>query len=227
MAPEQQHSAEKDLLKIIENPAAADAQKKAADEKPALTAAPAKVEKKSLLGMFAKREKGANKKSASGAPLDRGIMIKALFAVSIAALGYFIYTAFSEQKKLQKAKDLVKFDYIVDGKEQGVLTGAIETTPEILPVPEKEEGFRNIFKPWSQKKEEVKKDPGTLAVENYRLVGTSVEADPAATYAMIENIKTNITFFLKNGEKLDNLEIMSIVEDKVTVKTNGQEIDLR
>ena len=77
------------------------------------------------------------------------------------------------------------------------------------------------------KKEEEKKEEGGVTLTDYRLVGLSPAADPNDSYVMIKNAKTNITFFLKKGEKLDGMELMNISENKITLKVKGKDVELR
>ena len=134
-------------------------------------------------------------------------------------------TVAREYTKAKNTKSLAKFIYITEGKETREAEPAPDAKQE---APENElSALRNIFKPDSMKKEEEKKDESTVSLADYRLVGISQAADPKEIYTMVKNVKTNITFFLKKGEKLDGMELMNIYDNKVVFKAKGREVELR
>ena len=205
----EKQSAEKDLLKLIENPGPA-APKKTA-EKPADKKAQAKTK--------TSRKPGVN---VAALLTDRRAVIKMLFFAIIAVFAYLLYSIYSESRKLKVAKDFTVFE---SGHEKTIAPSAspAPATEEILP----EAPFRNIFRPKPKKAEEPKADTAAVTTQNYKLVGISMDPDPAESSAMVENVKTNVTFFLKKGDKLEGMELMGIYDDKLVLKVQGQEVELR
>lgn len=89
---------------------------------------------------------------------------------------------------------------------------------------------RNFFLPFKEKKEVVKK---TMTVSNIeekvkkiRLVGISWISD-TEKFVMIEDKETNVTYFLKEGDKILDMKIKKIFEDKVILEEGGEEYTLR
>ena len=226
---DKQPSAEKDLLKLIENPGEADLKKLELAVGSPLVAEPGK---KMSFFSFSKKDKKANAKKSPGLKVilfGRKQILRVLFAVTLCVFAYFIMTVAREYSKLKDTKKLVNFTYISEGKEARV-TGqpaADFKTAADNAIEAETAGIRNIFKPDSAKKEEAKKDEATIVLNDYRLVGISFSPDPKETYAMVKNAKSNITFFLKKGEKLDGMELVNIFDNKVTLKVGGKEVELR
>ena len=211
-----QHSAEKDLLKIIENPQDVTPRAKAPKMESAAVpgeavAAPAPKRSFDLKGFFSNRRN----------------LITLLLITTILVFIFFIVNVFTERSKLKKTRNLEKFQYIIEGREQTSDKSA-PAAPTEEAVSEPEKTFRNIFKPWSQKKEESESKSGvTGGLQDYKLVGLSIGKDPESAYAMVENAKTTVTHFLKKGDRLDGMELLSISEDRLVFKSNGKELELR
>ena len=222
------HSAEKDLLRLIENPGEAELKRlENADKDPA--AEP--VKKISLFSFSKRRRSGASKKEFNFKALvtDRRLILRVLFFLVFCAFVFFVVTVVREYSKSKNTKNLVKFTYISQGKEgrasESLSADSGTGTDNYL---EKEiAGIRNIFKPDSVKKEDEKKDEGHVSLADYRLVGISQSPDPKEIYAMIKNVKTNITFFLKKEEKLDGMELITIFENRVLLRVRGKDVELR
>ena len=87
--------------------------------------------------------------------------------------------------------------------------------------------LRNVFKPFAKKIEEKKADDPSMKLAEYKLVGISIEHDPKDSYAMIENTKTNITFFVKRGENFAGLELVEILDEKLIFKSGGETVEFR
>lgn len=229
-----QRSAEKDLLKLIENPGEAEAQKKALDEsRPAPAAAGKKKARGFSLFSFAKKGPAevshAPSRGLAEILLDRRTAIRALALLTVIIFGYFIATAFTEYSKLQKTKNFEKFNYIFEGKEQNAPKTVLTLPSDTPAVEEKEPAIRNIFKPWAQRQEEGDVPGGNSgsAIKDFKLVGISLTEDVKDSYAMVENSKTGITFFLKKGEKLAGMELLDITENKLIFKEGGKSVELR
>ncbi len=221
-----QHSAEKDLLRLIENPGEAE------QKKTELAAAQdEKTVKKIALFSFARRKRnsGAKKKFSLAAALtDRKLILRILFVVTVCLFIYLIVTVAGEYSKSKNTKNMTKFSFHSEGKEIKMIDGASVVSGEAEhPAGKESFNIRNIFKQDSGKKEEEKKDDVAAALADYRLVGISQSADPSEMYAMIKNAKTNITFFLKKGEKLEGMELVNIAENKVMLRVKGKEVELR
>jgi len=218
-----QHSAEKDLLRLIENPAEAEKKKSERD------AEQAPVRKISLFSFRKRKTEGvaeAKKKfDAKSFLTDRKLILRLLFAATLGVFVYFVVTVFHEYSKAKNTKNLVKFTYISSGRPADA-SGSSEESNNDLPDGETS-ALRNIFKPDSVKKEEEKKDDTTITLNDYRLVGISQSSEPGEVYAMIKNAKTNITFFLKKGERLDGMELANIFDNKVILKVKGHDVELR
>ncbi len=218
---EQEHSAEKDLLKLIENPSEIDAKKSPLGPADSPFAKKAKG--------FSRRPKLAGEKtgfSLGGFLSDRRQILRALFFATLCVLIYFVVTIVMEYRKLKNTKNLVKFTYVSEGKEASIKSVTAIPVPEEKTA-EPEPAFRNIFKVQSAKKEDEKKDEVTQTLADYRLVGISLSPDAKDTYAMIKNARTNITYFLKKNEKLDNIELVQILDNKLVLKVKGKEVELR
>ena len=224
---EGQYSAEKDLLKLIENPGEAESQK----SKALGLGSGGVLKKLSPFSFLQKREKSASsphsKKGLQETLFDRKFILKFLFVVTLCITAYFVFTIFREYRHSKNTKNLVKFTYVSEGKEASKPT---ETAVSVLKEPDAPAGtqegpHRNIFKPGPAKKEEERKDPVTVALGDYRLVGLSL--DQNETYAMVKNVKTNITFFLKKGEVLNGMEIVDILENKLVLNVQGKQVEFR
>ena len=87
-------------------------------------------------------------------------------------------------------------------------------------------GQRNLFfNPW-----EKQSQPNQLVQEGsddwtkqLRLVGIVLDADPKA---IIEDINSNQTLFLSKGDSVNNAVLKEILEDKVILMYNNQEVEL-
>jgi len=88
---------------------------------------------------------------------------------------------------------------------------------------------RNIFKA----AEKAVQDSGIEGagiqnmIRGMRLAGISWSEDSAKRYVMIEDMKVNITHYVKEGETILNFTVKKIFKEKVTLSYNGNEVDLR
>lgn len=92
---------------------------------------------------------------------------------------------------------------------------------------------RNIFIP-SEKREEVKKPKSGVYLklleisQQLRLVGISLRPErPKETFCMIEDLKKNMTSFLKAGDSISGLTVEKINEDNVVLAYADEKIELR
>ncbi len=215
---EESRSAEKDLLKIIENPQSAAAQ-------------PAKAQGADADAKGRGGKAGKSRKGPKVPPVDlktllfnRHSVIKILFSVSLIVLLYLIYSIISEAKKLKVARNFGTFiageQTAPDAKKTGLAASVDFSALTDGPL-------RNIFRPKKVVVDVPKADQATDALKNYKLVGLSLEPDQKDSQAMVENTTSSVTFFVKRGEVLDGMEIVDILEDRLILKVNGQRTELR
>lgn len=91
---------------------------------------------------------------------------------------------------------------------------------------------RNIFRPFEQQiiaDVDPVQDTLTIArkTENLRLVGISWMDRVETASAMIEDTDKQITYFLKIGEKIGNIEVKTIYADSVELALENEEMILR
>lgn len=217
---EPQQSAEKDLLKIIENPKDIDSQKKpAVSESSAAAAAP--------LSAGAKSKKSASSVNVRSLLLDRRNIIRGLVAITVGAFIFFIVSTIQEYSKLKKARNFDSFTYIVNGQEQKATVNSGPLTSMAANEEESGRGLRNIFRPGAKAPDEQKKESVPSPSQDLKLVGIAVEKNPDDSYAMVENERTKITFFLKKGESIEGMKVTEITEDRIVLDAQGQKIELR
>lgn len=215
------HSAEKELLRIIENPAQVEEQRRSLRPRPRKSAVMA-------LGPMADSLRSLlNPRAALRRLTDSKSLVKVLTFVAVAVFGYFILTLLAEFSKLKKSSNVDRFVMISGGQIQAEPSagGGFAVDPDALRI----KGLRNVFKPGPDKKreEELKLQETSAPIVDYKLVGIAIESDRESSYAMIENVKTNITFFLKKGDLLDGMQLTSIEEDKLVFSIGGKTFELR
>lgn len=95
-----------------------------------------------------------------------------------------------------------------------------------------DEAKRNVFVP--VEKTETKKESGSASLalieltKDLKLTGISVDPDnPERTFCMIEDIKKNVTTFLKKGDSISGMKVGDISSDEVTLLYNDEKIQLR
>lgn len=94
---------------------------------------------------------------------------------------------------------------------------------------------RNVFIPVAKRVEDDKKrtDGGVSMklvelTQNLKLVGISVNpVDSARTFCMVEDLKKNVTTFLKVGDTIMGMKVAEIQPDVVVLTYRGEEIELR
>jgi hypothetical protein len=90
---------------------------------------------------------------------------------------------------------------------------------------------RNIFKPYEKEvldKSNVPVKP-TLAkkLSKYKLVGVAWLDLPESASVMFEDTSTGTTFFLREGEKLDDVTIKAIYTDRTVLGYENEEITIK
>jgi hypothetical protein len=88
---------------------------------------------------------------------------------------------------------------------------------------------RDIFKMGAAARPEnlIETGPSSKAVEatqNYKLVGISWSDDPDA---MVEDIKTGKTFFVKRGQSIGDVKVENITKEKIVLRYAQELIELR
>ncbi len=91
---------------------------------------------------------------------------------------------------------------------------------------------RNIFLPYEKKDNEyVAYSPGTRKIANktekFRLVGISWLDTPESASVMIEDTETELTYFLKQGDKIKDVTIKTIYADRVILIFEGEELAMK
>ena len=92
---------------------------------------------------------------------------------------------------------------------------------------------RNIFQPY-EKKEEEQVETTSLGssrilgmIRKFKLVGISWLDSPESASAMIENVDSGATQFLKAGDKINDVTIKEIFADRVLLTYQGEELVLK
>ena len=91
--------------------------------------------------------------------------------------------------------------------------------------------LRDLFSPKPEtKSEEVKMEQGPSVddlVKDLRLVGISYSPATNESYVMVENIKTELTYILQEGDTIANFVIEQILSDKVVMRIGGETVELK
>ncbi|MFH0732326.1 MAG: hypothetical protein V2A72_05340 [Candidatus Omnitrophota bacterium] len=178
--------------------------------------------------------KGSIKKKADGAAayqlnvrlINKGLTFCAL-ALFVFTVGY-VYTSLSKLKHIP--------EMILEVQKQAALDDVYDTS--ILKASSyylEKVRNRNIFvmgKDQEQLKQEAAEaeDAGPPAEEvtaisqRFRLVGISWSGDPDA---MIEDMTTQKTLFVKRGQMVEDIKVQAIFKDKVILIYQGEEIEIR
>jgi len=93
---------------------------------------------------------------------------------------------------------------------------------------------RNIFRPLEKKTEapamvveNISNPRITELTQDWKLVGISWLSTPESASVMIENTKTGITYFLRQGEEFQGVTIKNIYADRVLLGCEGEELTLK
>jgi len=93
---------------------------------------------------------------------------------------------------------------------------------------------RNIFRPFEKKAEapemvveNISNPRITELTQDWKLVGISWLSTPESASVMIENTKTGITYFLRQGEEFHGVTIKNIYADRVLLGCEGEELTLK
>jgi len=228
MAQEKVPTPEKQLLKLIEGSAS----------RGSLKAAAIKHQSLSLLSLgawqgrfsFFKKKISSGFKEGGWKKIDIRVLNNTLFLLIFLLVIYFGISFYFYLKYLKTAPNL-KF------KDQEEIKPAVIQEASILKVLSyylEKARARDIFKIGAQKNEESaqRPDSGTAtsalaeATSDLKLVGISWSNDPDV---MIENTKTQRTYFLKKGQAIEpfGVKIEAVFKDKIILSYQGKEIELR
>jgi hypothetical protein len=90
---------------------------------------------------------------------------------------------------------------------------------------------RDIFQPYETPRQAGGQSPESRhlakTIEAYRLVGVAWFETVDTASVMIEDKKTNVTYFLKKGEKLGNINVKTIYADSALLGLENEEIIIR
>ncbi|MEI8344914.1 MAG: hypothetical protein WCG06_02460 [Candidatus Omnitrophota bacterium] len=226
MSPEQA-SAEKELLKIIENPSK-DSKKTETAKKEfskGLKVRKAQVEAKSASPRISFKE----------ILKDRKLSIRLLTIGFCFAVLFFVVTFAKEYLKMRNMKNIGQVSAGVlaaSETSEGVIVkkaSAEDDSDQEKPLNVLQQIERNIFRPGPPPKkiEAEVVDPTMVVLQDYRLAGLSPAANPEESYAIVENTKAKTTSFIKSGEVINGAVLTTITDDKAIFKMNGKEIELR
>jgi len=95
---------------------------------------------------------------------------------------------------------------------------------------------RNIFQPFERKlvQDETEKMQEELGIsrvsaqtKDLKLVGISWLDSPESASALVENTISGVTYFLKQGEKVNDVTIKNIYAESVVVAYQGEEMEMK
>ncbi len=146
-------------------------------------------------------------------------------AFVIAVMFIFLILSFTlRSKKLGNLSEAISIK--METKEEGSLLKPLQNLSYYL----EKISQRDIFKPKQEKIEKVQQQQAYSTIhetiKTLRLVGISPSEEENENYAMIEDTKTQGTFFLKEGQTIAGLSIVKITQDKVILSdgTNNEEL---
>ena len=201
-------TSEEKLLKLIRQKKPAQAQ----------TASPSGEQKKEL-----KKETASVGRVFSGGKTINvlGFLNKVLILVCLVTFAYAGYR-FSTLMGTEKSVKPVKKNNAPPVENNR--TGWSETKP--FEYFEANIGSRNLFyNPWEKPADMGQQAPdvNNNFAAQFKVVGSVLDADPKA---IIEDVSSNQTYFLSKGDKLNSGVVKDILEDKVVIFYNNQDIVL-
>lgn len=173
--------------------------------------------------------KGKNSSLASGLVAWIKMANTVLLFASIGAVLFFAY---SVKTGLDEANQDVNV-------ESGGAMARSSTNPDqILPILQRVSYYlaatqkRDLFQPYDAKppasvKKEVDTRRLSKAIESYKLVGVAWFETIDTASVMIEDTKSNVTYFLKRGEALGNINVKTIYADGALLGLDNEEIIIR
>lgn len=236
---EKKETAEQKLLKIIETSQAAPAAAASAPAMQASSAATAvaaavkgtglpPISASSLLAPFLGILKGKSF-AAPGVDIAFGPReVNRALMLAVAIVVFLAFSSFFSGMKMLRQK----VDFSIDTKnaqnEEAVIPATKSMTLYLANIQK-----RNIFLPY-EKKEVALEDLAspeakniTALVKDLRLVGISWLDSPESASAMIEDTKTGNTYFLKQGDNVNELTIKNIFADRIVLSYQGEELAIK
>jgi len=223
---EEKGSAEKDLLKIIENPgdpsskgkgeSAKKPQRGSAKKKFALPAGDS-------FASIITKGKDAVKSFEFKKLLQFKFLNLFLFGAAFFLFISLFVTVMMESSSLRRANQFT--ENAVEQIKQVEMPPEEPEEEEIAEVPPS----RSLFKlgPVALPEEEQEQIALSQVLENFKLVGIALEPDSDDSYAMVENTSSNVTYFLKRGERLSNMKVVEITDNTVVFDIGGKIAELR
>jgi len=65
------------------------------------------------------------------------------------------------------------------------------------------------------------------ALKNYKLVGVSISPIPQESYAMVEDLVSKVTYFLKKNDMIAGMQVQAIESNRVVLSYLNQEFELQ
>lgn len=191
-------TAEQKLLKILET--------SGTTSKSNVTAVPVKAPRRSFqfsIGMF------------------NGILVVVILGC-LAMLGY----------ELQTGSELLRQQVDFDLSAMGPHADGVTTfKPRDISFYAQKIGERNIFKPYEKEQMDkvsvVAKPDLARKLSKYKLVGVAWLDLPESASVMVEDTTNGMTYFLREGEKLDDVTIKSIFTDRAVFGYENEEITIK
>ena len=135
------------------------------------------------------------------------------------------------------------FEMLTTGKGLSLKMDSTMQQPSTAPVPEgrlydvdlfEEKDRRNVFVPYVKPPEPEHDETKKLSLKlveitkDLKLTGISIyPGDPGRTFCMVEDIKKNVTTFLKAGDSISGLTVSEIKPDSVILTHEKERIELR
>ena len=215
---------EKQLLKLIEEPKAEVIAKETIKRKSFSLFSFGAF--KGRIAFFKDSFKGGFKFDGAALSLDLKFINRILGAGAVVLIGYFIMTLVKSELLLKKLPDLT-FEYQPSAGGSSLPEASMSKT---LSYYLEKITSRNVFRVSTDtvvKTTEEKKGPSSAIVEatkDFSLVGISWSDDPDA---MIEDTKSQRTYFVKRGQLIGEIKVEAIYRDKVLLSYKGEELEIK
>jgi hypothetical protein len=227
MAQDPHNTAERELLRLIEGksdtPATAPSGMRPAAGKRPTAPADAGALLKNIVQSLLENLKQTDMKeffTTFGPRQINAILLGIMIVLGIVYLAVFV-------KGFERMKELPRFTI-----------PPVKSSARGITLPLKEYSYyydritgRNMFIPFAAKKgAEMSVIPKiSEATKDLKLVGISWSDVPAERFAIIEDVPSKVTYFLKEGETLSKSDVMikGIQKEKVVLDCEGEETDLR
>jgi len=234
--PDSSLTPEKRLLKLIEEPGTAVAQAEGEEETDTAVDAPAPsiqsiLSPSALLGRFSYfRDRFLAFLRNEGPPLNLKQVNKSIkiftFGLAFYFAGALLYEFMTVGKDIKLKLDLSPRD-IAEAPVPDVRRYDIDLFDDTE--------RRNVFVPYVEKVEEVKEDAASVLslklleiTKDFKLTGISLDPDhPERTFRMVEDIKKDMTSFLRVGDSISGLTVAEIREDSIVLQYEKERIELR